>query len=938
VDTERWSAISLLLDDLLELEPAVRERRLAELGQSDPAMAEELRRLLALEDGRPDFLAHSVVDAAVFAPQPGQSIGPYKLERPLGEGGMGQVWLALRADGLYQRRVALKLLRPGLGDTGLRTRFTRERQILARLGHAHIARLLDAGVSSDGQPYLALDYVQGQAITDYANQLALGTGERLRLFLQVCAAVSHAHANLVVHRDLKPSNIMVTSAGEVCLLDFGIAKLLDESDAGHADITGTGTRAFTLHYAAPEQLRHGVITTMTDVYSLGVVLYELLVGRKPYEPTRASDAAWEEAILTGDPVRPSLAALKKAREDGADQPRRIAGELAGDLDNILLKTLAKAPDDRYVSVEALAQDLRRHLDGEPVLARPQSLGYRASKFLRRNSVAIVVVVAMLALLSAALGFVSWQARRAIVEAERAQAMHDFVVALFENTDRADSGAGLDVRTLLEAGVRRADTELLGQPQARAELLGLIVRLRQGLGDDRQALELLDRQAQVLGSLTGDAPARIGLEAAAMRGRSLRALGQPEVCIRALMPWMPVSAQQAGGQPRVASEFLSQLGRCHRSLGGRAVARDLFGQALALRGSPLEDKALQAESLADLAGLLADDGQFTAAIAGYRDALALLRESGGDRNALGVDIWRDLGGLHRAIGDPMESEASYRQALEIALNRFGPNHPASTGVQRPLAATLVEAGKLEEAERLLRFAHERLLLRFGPEHPEVAASWQQLGLLAWERARLVDAQEALQRSLQLRRRSNELALRGAVLCDLARVRLARGETDGAELLAHECLQQALGDDDALAARAERLLAEVAAGRGNSEAALALVDSAQQRVLAADLLDPAQALAPVLLARAGVLLRAGDLATAQAALDELRAMLPTRAAGKAGFLWRLEAMQAQLHCRQGRVAEGQALMTQTLAEAGGRQPEKQRQLDEIAALGASCERRR
>lgn len=938
MDTERWSALSLLLDDLLELEPTVRDRRLAELAESDPAMAEDLRRMLALEEERPDFMAQSVVDAAVFSPQPGQSIGPYRLERPLGEGGMGQVWLALRADGLYQRRVALKLLRPGLGDAGLRTRFTRERQILARLGHAHIARLLDAGVSSDGQPYLALDYVQGQPITDYATQLALGTEDRLRLFLQVCAAVSHAHANLVVHRDLKPSNIMVTSAGEVCLLDFGIAKLLDESDAGQTEITGTGTRAFTLHYAAPEQLGHGVITTMTDVYSLGVVLYELLVGRKPYEPVRPSDAAWEEAILTGDPVKPSLAALKQAREAGVANPRRIAGELAGDLDNILLKTLAKAPDDRYVSVEALAQDLRRHMDGEPVLARPQSLGYRAGKFVRRNSVAIVVVMAVLALLSTALGFVSWQARVAIVEAERAQAMHDFVVALFENTDQANAGSGLDVRTLLDAGVRRADTELLGQPQARAELLGLIVRLRQGLGDDRQALELLDRQSQVMGTLAGDAPPRIGLEAAAMRGRSLRALGQPEVCVRALMPWMPVSAQQANEQPRVASEFLSQLGRCHRALGGNAVARDLFGQALALRGGALDAKALQAESRADLAGLLADEGQFTASIAAYREALALLRESGGDRNALGVEIWRDLGGLHRAIADPMESEASYRQALEIALNRFGPNHPATTAVQRPLAATLVEAGKLEEAERLLRLAHERLLLRFGPEHPEVAASWQQLGWLAWEQAELAEAQDALQRSLQLRRRSNELTLRGAVLCDLARVRLALGQPDSAELLAHECLQQALSEDTMLAARAERMLAEVATGRDNPEAALALLASAQQRVLASGPENPTPALAPVSLAVAGVQMQLGDFAAAQAKLDELRAQLPPRAPENAGWVWRLEALQAQLHCRQGRLPEGQARRVRILAEAAERQPEKKRQLDEIAALAAGCERRR
>lgn len=934
MDTERWSTLSALLDDLLELDPPVRRRRLAEIADDDPALGAELERLMALEDDRPDFLSQSVVDAAVFAPQPGQQIGPYKLERPLGEGGMGQVWLALRADGLYHRRVALKLLRPGLGDAGLRTRFTRERQILARLGHAHIARLLDAGVSSDGQPYLALDYVQGEPITQHAQKLGLPTADRLRLFLQVCAAVSHAHANLVVHRDLKPSNILVTSAGEVCLLDFGIAKLLDEADAGATGITGTGTRAFTLHYAAPEQLRHGAITTMTDVYSLGVVLYELLVGRKPYDPTRTSDAAWEEAILEADPVRPSQAAQRQARDTGMIAPRRLARELGGDLDNILLKTLAKAPDDRYVSVEALAQDLRRHLDGEPVLARPQSLGYRTVKFVRRNSLALFMSVVVGGLLVSALVFVSWQARRAIAEAQRAQAMQDFVVALFENTEQA--GGGLDVRTLLDAGVRRADTELLGQPQTRAELLGLVARLRQGLGDDRQTLELLDRQSQVLATLAGEAPARLGIEAAALRGRSLRALGQPEVCVRTLMPWLPLSQLQAPRDPRAVSEFLSQLGRCHRSLGGLDVARDLFGQALVLRTGLGEAKPLQAESQADLAGLLADEGRNEEAIAATRAALALLRESGGDRNALGVEIWRELGGLYRSIGDAMESEASYRQALEIALNRFGPHHPASTGVQRPLGRMLVEAGKLEEAERLLRQAHERLLTRFGPEHPEVAASWQQLGRLAWEQGRVAQAQDAFQRSLQLRRRSNELASHASVLCDLAETRIALGQPDSAEFLARECQQ--LGNDasPALAARAELLLAEVALARDNADAAKALHAAAEQRLLAAGA-DPATpVLMPVNFARARLAARSGDYAGAQTAIETLRSRVRGRGPEQEQLIWRLDALQAGLECRTGRAGDGRARRDAVLSETGSRQPERQRLLDEIAVLAAACGR--
>ncbi len=937
MDTRRWQIVSGLLDELLEMEPADVARRVDEITRADPELGTELQRMLALEDERPDFLAESVVDAAVFSAQPGQSIGPYQLERPLGEGGMGQVWLAIRADGLYHRRVALKLLRPGLGDAGLRTRFTRERQILARLGHAHIARLLDAGISADGQPYLALDYVEGEAITDYAGKLALGVPERLQLFLQVCAAVSHAHANLVVHRDLKPSNIMVTPAGEVRLLDFGIAKLLDEAGMNTTEITGTGTRAFTLHYAAPEQLRHGVITTMTDVYSLGVVLYELLVGRKPYDPARTTDAAWEEAILTQDPVRPSLAAARQARETGMPHQRRIARELAGDLDNILLRTLAKLPEDRYVSVEALAQDLRRYLGGRPVLARAQSLGYRARKFIGRNSLALVMATLVTGVLLAALAFVAWQAKRAIVEAERATAMQAFVIALFENTDQAGAGAGLDVRTLLDAGVRRADTELLRQPQARAELLGLVARLRQGLGDDRQALDLLDRQSQVLATLEGDAPARIGIESAALRGRSLRALGEPAVCIRALVPWMPVSQAQAARQPEAVAEFLSQLGRCHRSLGGRGdVARDLFGQALALRkqgASP--SKALQAESQADLAGLLADEGRYPEAILAMREALALLRESGGDRNSLGVEIWRELGGLHLAVGDRMESEASYRQALEIALTRFGPQHPLTAAVQRPLGAVLIQAGKLEEAGRLLTQAHERLLARFGPEHPEVAQSWHLLGRLAWEQGRLPQAQDALAQSLQLHRRGGDVVQRRMVLCDLAEVRLALGQPDSAELMARECQQLALGQRPALASRADTLLAEVARRRGTLDAAQALLASAGQRLLDNGLEPTDAAFEPIGLARVALALDAGQLPEAVAELDALEARPQSRTEAPA-WRWRIAALRAEVDCRAGRIGEGRDRRDAALHDAASEAPQRQRLLDEIASLAPSCGR--
>ncbi|HVK50904.1 MAG TPA: serine/threonine-protein kinase, partial [Pseudoxanthomonas sp.] len=385
MDAERWKRLSPLLDVLLELDVEARAHRLDSLRAQDAELAAELEALLALEEEDSGFMQAPLLEKPALGLQAGMLIGPYRLEELLGEGGMGMVWLAIRADGLYQRRVALKLLRPGLADPNLRLRFTREREILARLEHPNIARLLDAGVGQEGgQPYLALEYVEGTPITDYCWANKLNVDETLALFLQVCEAVSHAHANLIVHRDLKPSNILVSPNRDVRLLDFGIAKLLDESEPVPVH-PRTEVRAFTLHYAAPEQIRGEPVTTMTDVYSLGVVIYELLAGTKPYRLRRQSDAEWEEAILAVDPLKPSVAAQRTTGGGRSDCPnaRRNGRRLAGDLDNIVLKALAKAPEQRYPSVEALALDLRRHLEGRPVHARPQSLGYRARKYISR---------------------------------------------------------------------------------------------------------------------------------------------------------------------------------------------------------------------------------------------------------------------------------------------------------------------------------------------------------------------------------------------------------------------------------------------------------------------------------------------------------------------------------------------------------------------------
>jgi serine/threonine protein kinase len=828
MDAERWQRLSPLLDALFELAPESRAQRLLALRDEDPALAADLESLIALEEERTDFLAEPLV-APLAGARPGVEIGPYRLDRMLGEGGMGQVWLAARSDGLYQRRVALKLLRPGLADTNLRLRFTRERQILARLAHPHIARLLDAGVTGDGLPYLALEYVEGEPITDYCRERGTPLDQRLRMFGQVCDAVSHAHANLIVHRDLKPSNILVTPAGEVRLLDFGIAKLLD-TETPVVEQTRTGVRAFTLHYAAPEQIRGEPVTTMTDVYSLGVVLYELLTDSKPYRLKRQSDAEWEEAILVADPSRPSQQLLRQAEgdtqpdrgpPDRSDAPalRRRARALAGDLDNIVLKTLSKRPEQRYPSVEALALDLQRYQAGRPVQARPQSMGYRLNKYVLRHRWALATTGLVTLVLAASLTLVGWQARQAVAEAARAQAMQEFMVGLFEHAGGAAPGQALDLRALLTAAEQRDRNEPSRQLRARAELLGMLARLRLGLGDYREAEELLRRQALIIDNDDG-IPISLRLESLTQRGQLLALLGEARTCIDLMQPMLASASREQAQLPPQASDFYSQLGRCRRANGERQGARQLFERSLALRRDPPGDDVGVVENLVDLASLHADVGETAQAMRGLRGALAQLRKRVGARHPLAIDILRNLCSLQRTQGDIPGAESDCQRALALALELHGKDHRASVDARRQLAAIHVDQGRFGEAEAEFRETQGWLIARLGSEHEDVARNYNSLGITAWERGDVNAALRVLSRAVAIWRTGDNTALLAAGLFNHAMVLHHAGRDREARPLLEESRRlrtTRYGADHQLVGDTDRLLGEVDAALGQREQA-------------------------------------------------------------------------------------------------------------------------
>ncbi len=429
---ERWAVLSELLGDALLHSEGERAAFLTSACGGDDVLRSELERLLesykkAEETDRFNRGALDLVPHAFPEADPPAQLGPYRLVREVGRGGMGSVWMAERADGLYEQNVAVKMMRSGFLPEDSRLRFEAERRILARLEHPNIGRILDGGVAENGQPFLVMEYVDGLPITEYCRNNRLGIDDRLNLFLTVCRTVAYAHQKLIVHRDLKPSNIFVTDAGDVKLLDFGIAKLLGEDQPdtiAPAAVTRTGMTLMTPEYAAPEQVTGGAVTTATDVYSLGIVLFELLTGDRPYQIDSSSPSAIERVICHSEPDRPSTASRRRATDAGIDlSSERLARKLRGDLDIIVLSALRKEPDRRYGSAEKFADEIRRYLRGLPISSRPDTIGYRTAKFVRRYRKGVIAAAAVFLTLIGGIIATTWQAQ--IAERERGRAERRF---------------------------------------------------------------------------------------------------------------------------------------------------------------------------------------------------------------------------------------------------------------------------------------------------------------------------------------------------------------------------------------------------------------------------------------------------------------------------------------------------------------------------------
>lgn len=509
ISPDDWKTVSKLFDDLLDLPDNARQRWLDTLPDQYLVYRHTLQSLLAshAKIQTSDFLntiagADPNHTAAIEASlKPGTVIGAYVIEEQIGRGGMGTVWRAHRADGLIKRPVAIKLPYAALFVEGMAQRFVLERDILAQLTHPNIAHLYDAGTTENGQPFLALEYVQGVSLTEYCNTQQQDIRQRLQLALQMLEAVRYAHSHLVIHRDLKPSNILVTSEGQLRLLDFGIAKLLP-SHAARAAMTEFGVRALTPDYAAPELISNGAITTATDVYSAGVVIYELLTGTRPYRLQRSSLAALEEAVLSDERIRPSRAAIS---DNHAAYCRstvsKLKHELMGDLDTIVLKALKKNPDERYSTIDALHQDIERYLSDRPVLAQPDSKWYVARKFVARHRASVAIGTTMFTAIMIATSVAIYEARHAVVERDRAlrlsarnETVTDFLNTLI--TEAAASEKPVTVTDMLKRSEALAESQYADNLDDRAAVLNLLGNYYGVTENVKHGVQLLDKAEEL----------------------------------------------------------------------------------------------------------------------------------------------------------------------------------------------------------------------------------------------------------------------------------------------------------------------------------------------------------------------------------------------------------------------------------------------------------
>lgn len=762
---DRASRVRELFDAALDEQPEQRETVLARLAAGDTALIREVLSLLELHDS-PDGplddgidgllqpVAGDEEDAALWI---GTRIGPYRIVREISRGGMGSVFEGVRDDAEYTKRVAIKLIRSDLRGPAIVRRFRRERQILAGLDHPNIAQLLDGGIAPDGRPYFVVEYVDGLPIDKYCDGRQFTIAQRIVLFLDVCSAVQYAHRNLVIHRDIKPGNILVSSDGVPKLLDFGIAKLL-QNDQEESTLTGDA-RFFTPQYASPEQLRGDPISTLTDVYSLGLVLYKLLAGRLPFDAAPRSPLEVER-LLTSEPRRPSAVANEPAARDrGEIGAGRLRRRLAGELDNIVLTAIRKEPARRYASAHELAEDLRRYLEGKVVLAQPDSARYRTSKFVRRHFTAVAAATLIVLSLAGGLFASVTEARRAEHESGKAQQVTSFLQGVIGAADPrwATPGSQPGPQTTILDAINRAagrvGPALRNQPDVEATIRRTIGGTYTGLGLADSAEPQL-RIALALDRRTSRGPSRELAEDLQYLGTLRIVKGDyPEGTSLLRESLSDYGAIGDTVSPAVA-DAVNDLSVGLQRQGKQAAAEPLALRALALyRRNYGNSHASVANALSNLATIRNSVGDLAGAERYLRQSMATYERARGREYVERGVLLANLGILRKWAGAYSESDSLFAQAIDVMTRTAGPHFPLipSAWMERGYARYL--AGDLTGATDAIQHASDLVRLNgLPPTHPDVARLWTVKGIVLTALGRASEAEPLLRQALASREKT------------------------------------------------------------------------------------------------------------------------------------------------------------------------------------------
>ncbi len=875
---EGWHEIDAIFSEALERSPGERAAFLRNRCAGRAELQAAVQELLDAADAADAYLERTIdplagplwseiaaeLDRRAPDSAEGRRIGPYRLLRELGRGGMATVFLAERADGEFEQQVALKLIRRGLDTEDVIQRFLAERQILSSLNHPNIAWLLDGGSTDDGLPYLVMEHVEGEPITAYADGHRLTVRERLRLFLDIGEAVQFAHGRLVVHRDLKPSNVLVDAEGRVKLLDFGIAKLLDaEADPATAARTRTGLRLLTPEWASPEQVRGDPVTVSSDIYQLGMLLYVLLTGRRPYDVSGRSASALERAITETSATPPSRVVSRGPSVGASEPPDRTTGldaeatvaiadarrttpeklrrRLAGDLDTVILKALRKDPVRRYASVEQLLADVRSYLSDRPISARPDSWRYRTRKFLRRRPWVAPTSAAIALLLAGYLitvlrysGQMERQRDIARDEAAKALEVQQFLVDLFRSPDPyapADTSRGRDitVREALWIGTDRVRQELAERPAVQAALLGTVSDVYDNLDLNPEARRLREETLEIERSLYGDRSPEV---AASLRklGRLTSRAREDDSALAILENQLELALEVHGPEhPAVALSYL-ELGHVLQALGSFEEAVTALEEATRIQRSltPADTVDLVA-TLGALGSVYPDVGRPEDALRIAEEVLAMCRSAFGEGDLETALARLRLASALDEVGRAEEAVVQIEQAMPILESRLGESHEITLTGLNNLAVSYGRLGDFVAAERSHREVLERRLEKYGPNQRLVAESMQNLAAVLGRQGKYAEAAQ-----LHLEAYESFTAvlppghyLTAFPLLSLSGIRLSLEDFRGAEEAAGRALAilgEALPPGHAATAMTECRLGRALAGLGRISAAAELLRSA------------------------------------------------------------------------------------------------------------------